>query len=359
MFKNKLSLLLLVFIVISCNNKVENKKILSKDENLEKKELINKDEKIQKIENIYEIKNDKSIEEIKEEKIEDLEKNDYEEDVLITSEDLKDIFRFKFKERIKLIDPEINLEDIDFSKYLITKEDIIIGDEKKISLNLEKFKSIFKVNRGLPTIYNSNEVFIPKKRELDPNKKHIVFSFDDGPLNENHELIRELFNEYDETAVFAVVGKNVRRHSAMLLKTYLDGHEIISHTQTHPDLSKKSDSKILEEIIKSSDEIFKVTGYDVKYLRPPYGSYNSRVKKILEGRSNIVLWNVDSEDWKNRNSEIIINRVLPNIKDGDVVLFHDLYPETYEAVKFMLPILKQEGFQFISYEDMMKLKSKK
>ncbi|QXW66356.1 polysaccharide deacetylase family protein [Streptobacillus moniliformis] len=168
------------------------------------------------------------------------------------------------------------------------------------------------------------------------SKKHIVFTFDDGPRNKYHELIREVFNEYDQTASFFLLGEVIKRNSNMVIKTYLDGHEIMGHSYTHPDLTKLSPEKIWKEYQGCNDEIFKVIGLDVKNIRPPYGAVNQKVKNVVGGKNNIVLWNVDSEDWKSRNVETIISRVLPVVKDGDVVLFHDLYLESYEAIKYMV-----------------------
>ncbi|WP_064610479.1 polysaccharide deacetylase family protein [Streptobacillus moniliformis] len=298
---------------------------------------------------VEDIKIEKKVEEEKE-----VQKKEEQQEKIIKTDD---ILRYHYKKIAKSIDPNIDFENVNVRKFRVTDTDIYFGDNEELVLNLEKFKAIFKSNVGLPSLYQGEEL-IPKKREVDMSKKHIVFTFDDGPRNKYHELIREVFNEYDQTASFFLLGEVIKRNSNMVIKTYLDGHEIMGHSYTHPDLTKLSPEKIWKEYQGCNDEIFKVIGLDVKNIRPPYGAVNQKVKNVVGGKNNIVLWNVDSEDWKSRNVETIISRVLPVVKDGDVVLFHDLYLESYEAIKYMAPILIEEGYQFISYEDMIKIKNR-
>ncbi|WP_064590867.1 polysaccharide deacetylase family protein [Streptobacillus moniliformis] len=298
---------------------------------------------------VEDIKIEKKVEEEKE-----VPKKEEQQEKIIKTDD---ILRYHYKKIAKSIDPNIDFENVNVRKFRVTDTDIYFGDNEELVLNLEKFKAIFKSNVGLPSLYQGEEL-IPKKREVDMSKKHIVFTFDDGPRNKYHELIREVFNEYDQTASFFLLGEVIKRNSNMVIKTYLDGHEIMGHSYTHPDLTKLSPEKIWKEYQGCNDEIFKVIGLDVKNIRPPYGAVNQKVKNVVGGKNNIVLWNVDSEDWKSRNVETIISRVLPVVKDGDVVLFHDLYLESYEAIKYMVPILIEEGYQFISYEDMIKIKNR-
>ncbi|WP_064581425.1 polysaccharide deacetylase family protein [Streptobacillus moniliformis] len=298
---------------------------------------------------VEDIKIEKKVEEEKE-----VQKKEEQQEKIIKTDD---ILRYHYKKIAKSIDPNIDFENVNVRKFRVTDTDIYFGDNEELVLNLEKFKAIFKSNVGLPSLYQGEEL-IPKKIEVDMSKKHIVFTFDDGPRNKYHELIREVFNEYDQTASFFLLGEVIKRNSNMVIKTYLDGHEIMGHSYTHPDLTKLSPEKIWKEYQGCNDEIFKVIGLDVKNIRPPYGAVNQKVKNVVGGKNNIVLWNVDSEDWKSRNVETIISRVLPVVKDGDVVLFHDLYLESYEAIKYMVSILIEEGYQFISYEDMIKIKNR-
>ncbi|MGP1494631.1 MAG: polysaccharide deacetylase family protein [Streptobacillus sp.] len=375
----KLIVFLSFFVFFSCVNKTsidieekrnnENKKVELNVEEKEKLNVIDDNESKDNVEKILEEKEDLQVEEVNKELISpifnELQENmDENGDYIYYSNKLNrnitsnDVFRNRYKYIIKSIDPNIDLSNVDFSKFKIENDKIVVGKDKKINLEYNKFKRVFKGNVGLPSIYEG-EKLTPKQRPIDPNKKHIAFTFDDGPGNKNHVLIREVFNKYDERATFYFVGLNVKKNPKMVLQTYLDGHEISNHTYDHKNLSKISRTQIIDEILKTDDLIYSIIGYENKNVRPPYGAYNSNVVEILGGKSNLILWNVDSEDWKNRNKDVIISRVLDKVKDGDVVLFHDLYPETYEAIKYMVPILKNRGFQFVTYSELKEIKGRR
>lgn len=334
-----------VIVVENVKEEVEKPIITEeKKENIEKEEVLEEkqDSLDEEKENIVKL----------EEKKEDLsEKKDF---IKPEEKENTSIFRFMYKERIKLIDPSIDVDSINFNNYIITDTSVIVGDNEELELDFEKYRSIFNINDITPNIYEGEKLH-PIKREVDMSKKHIVFSFDDGPRNKYHGLIRDLFTKYNQSAVFAVLGLHVEHNRDMLIKTYLEGHQIINHSYKHPNFTKLSKEEALREYFKGEDAIFSTLGYEAKYFRPPYGAINKDLKKLLGGRKNIVLWNIDSEDWKNRNKEEIINRVLPNVRDGSVVLFHDVFKESYEAVEYMVPILIDQGYQFITYEDMLKL----
>lgn len=375
----KLIVFLSFFVLFSCGNKTsidieekgykENKKIELNLEEKEKLNVIDDNESKDNVEKILEEKEEPQVEEVNKELIssvfddiqEIVDENGeyiYYSNKLNKNITSNDIFRNRYKYIIKSIDSNIDLSNVDFSKFKIENDKIVVGKDKKINLEYNKFKRVFKGGIGIPSIYEG-EILDTKKRPIDSNKKHIAFTFDDGPGNKNHVLIREVFNKYDERATFYFVGLNVKKNPKMVLQTYLDGHEISNHTYDHKNLSKISRAQIIDEILKTDDLIYSIIGDENKNVRPPYGAYNSNVVEILGGKSNLILWNVDSEDWKNRNKYVIISRVLDKVKDGDVVLFHDLYPETYEAIKYMVPILKNRGFQFVTYSELKEIKGRR
>lgn len=375
----KLIVFLSFFIFFSCGNKAsvdieekrynENKKVELNVEKNEKLNIIVNNESKDNVEKILEEKEETQVEEVNKELISpifnELQENmDENGDYIYYSNKLNrnitsnDVFRNRYKYIIKSIDRNIDLSNVDFSKFKIENDKIVVGKDKTLNLEYTKFKRVFKGGVGLPSIYEG-EKLIPKQRPIDPNKKHIAFTFDDGPGNKNHVLIREVFNKYNERATFYFVGLNVKKNPKMVLQTYLDGHEISNHTYDHKNLSKISRDQIIDEILKTDDLIYSIIGDENKNVRPPYGAYNSNVVEILGGKSNLILWNVDSEDWKNRNKDVIISRVLDKVKDGDVVLFHDLYSETYEAIKYMVPILISRGFQFVTYSELKEIKGRR
>ncbi|WP_067141767.1 polysaccharide deacetylase family protein [Oceanivirga salmonicida] len=264
-----------------------------------------------------------------------------------------DILRVRHKKILEELGYDI--ENVNLDVFLIEDGNIIFGDEKKIIVNIEENKVLFKANSGFPSIYEG-EKLTPRKRPINMEKKHIAFTFDDGPLNEYHELIRELFKDED-LATFCVVGRNVKRHKEMLKKTYLEGHEIVNHTYNHPNLTLINSKTRWKEIFETDNEIMKLTGEDAEYLRPPYGVFNKQITKELNGK--LALWNVDSLDWRYRNKDLIIAHIKKDLKDKNIVLFHDLFESSYLAVKELIPELKKQGYQFVTYSEMMEIRKNK
>lgn len=336
---------LAITLIISCIND-EEKNIIVQNTEIKNTEFKETEKKvIDKSEKKPEIKEEKL--EIKEELVRDY-----------SNFKIEDIFRENARRIILDIDPNIDIAKVNIENFKILDEEILLGDNLELSLNLEKFKRVFKANIGLPSLYEKEKIEV-KKRNLDMSKKHIAFTFDDGPFTKYHELIREEFNKYGELATFFVLGLSVNKNPEMLLQTYKDGHEIQNHSYKHPNMRKLSEYKIWQEISKADDEIFKIIGVDTYYFRPPYGAFDDKVINVLGKKSKIALWNVDSEDWKSKNVEIIKSRIIGKVKDGDIVLFHDLYQESYEAIRDIIPILIEEGYQFVTYSEMMELRENK
>ena len=266
-----------------------------------------------------------------------------ESDKIINSSDIlranyKSIAKYRFNDEIKF-------DDIDMNSFQIQDKQIVFGKEgKQVTLDYEKYKQMFKAGLGIPSLY-TGEIYKPNIIPIDPSKKHIAFTFDDGPANVNHQKIRELFDKYGQQATFCFVGQMAQENPDMVLETYKKGHMIINHSWSHPDLVRLTPEQQAKEILDTEDILFKTTGYDVDVLRPPYGSFNQTTKDIVNDK--IALWTVDSLDWKSRNTQSIINEVTPYIADGAVVLFHDLYEPTYHAIEQLLPQLLDQGYQFV------------
>ena len=133
-----------------------------------------------------------------------------------------------------------------------------------------------------------------------------------------------------------------------------EGHLVGSHTYSHKNLLKLSLEDALNDINRTNDVLNNITGISTKYLRPPYGNYNN---SILENSNMVfILWSVDTEDWKNRDSELVYEYIINNVNDGDIILLHDLYPTSVEGVLKAIDYLKNENYQFITVEELFNKK---
>lgn len=188
-------------------------------------------------------------------------------------------------------------------------------------------------------------------KNIDPNKPMVALTFDDGPTRKYTTMILDSLKEYHAYATFFVLGSRVDESSDLLERMVLEGSEIGNHTYSHKQLTTLNEDSIANEIKETSDKIFKVTRNQPSVLRPPYGSYNESVLNHL-GEMRIVTWTVDSEDWRSKNTEVIVNKVMSEVKDKDIILLHDLYLTSAQAACLLIPRLQEEGYQLVTVSDL-------
>lgn len=196
-----------------------------------------------------------------------------------------------------------------------------------------------------------NEIILPNN-DIDYNDKVIALTFDDGPSKYTDELIEYLYQN-DCKATFFVLGNKVKNYQDVLNKSISYGNEIGNHSYNHKWLIKLKKEEMINQIEKTQNLIYEYTGYIPTLLRPTYGSINSTLKNSTNLK--IVLWNVDTLDWKYKNVDKIVSRATKNLKSGNIILMHDIYKRTYEAVKKIVPILKENGYKCVTISELNKI----
>lgn len=194
--------------------------------------------------------------------------------------------------------------------------------------------------------------------KIDPKKKMIALTFDDGPnLTSNHR-IADIFYKHQSAATFFVLGSLMGNEPAKneVKRTMLLGNEIGSHTQNHRKLTSLPLKSLRSEIKQTADMIKSITGAEPKLLRPPYGAYNETVLK--ESNAPVIMWSIDTLDWKSRNAGAICRRVMASAADGKIVLMHSIYEETLSAVDYLVPRLKKKGYQLVTVSELYRYKKK-
>ena len=198
-------------------------------------------------------------------------------------------------------------------------------------------------------------LYVPRK--IDTSKKLIAFSFDDGPKRGNTERILEALDKQDFRASFFILGQNAKEYPDIVEKIYKSGNEVSGHSWSHPLLTKLSQGGIKEQQDKMNDAISKACGTTAVSFRPPYGGINDNVKQVIDGP--LILWSVDTLDWKTRNAKNTEKVILEKAKDGDIVLMHDIHKQTVEAVENVLPILKEKGYEVCTVSELLEAKGVK
>lgn len=184
---------------------------------------------------------------------------------------------------------------------------------------------------------------------IDPNKPMVALTFDDGPGKRTAELL-DVLEEYSAHATFFVLGTNVERYPDEIKKMQEIGCEVGNHSYDHEDLSKLKKAGVKNQINTTNEIIREITGYGVPLVRPPYGAISEVMKKQLE--QPMILWNIDTLDWKTRNAKKTIKAVMKDVKDGDIILMHDIHSETVDAAIKLIPKLQEEGYQLVTVSEM-------
>lgn len=233
-------------------------------------------------------------------------------------------------------------------------------DEKHtVSIPFKKYKKYIKLkDKHIPSLYQTDEVLAKPHPKVDPNKKMIAFTFDDGPSAYTAEVM-DIFEQYDGRATFFMLGQNVEANSAAVKDMHKRGFELGNHSWDHSmDLaaSKKgymSVPQVTENIYKVQDAIYAICGAEPQYFRPPYGAVNNN---MLKGNYlGYAFWDIDTRDWSSKNAASITSAALNGAKNGNIViLFHDIYEPSVKSLKTILPELKKQGYQFVTYSTLMK-----
>ena len=198
-------------------------------------------------------------------------------------------------------------------------------------------------------------LFIPP-RTVDPQRPMVALTFDDGPHPKNTPRILETLKTYDGASTFFMVGTNVERYPDVVLQVAENGSEIASHTYNHPNLTRLSADSLNVQLNRVSELVNDLTHQQIQIqtLRPPYGAVNEQVKKASP--TPLILWSLDTLDWKTRSAEKTVDLVLSQVEDGDIILMHDIHAESADAAETLIPKLTEMGFQLVTVQELMEAK---
>lgn len=191
-------------------------------------------------------------------------------------------------------------------------------------------------NKKLPIYYVKTE------------EKKIAISFDCAWGTDYTEKLLAIMQENDVKCTFFMVEFWTKKHPDMVKKISDLGHEIGTHSATHPYMSKLDREVIIKELTSSSKAISDITGKKVEVFRPPYGDYDDLlIDTATELNLYTIQWDVDSLDWKDLSANQIESRVLKKVKNGSIVLFHNQGLHTAEALPNVIVKLKDMGYSFV------------
>jgi peptidoglycan-N-acetylglucosamine deacetylase len=186
------------------------------------------------------------------------------------------------------------------------------------------------------------------KAAIEPGK-YVALTFDDGPDPNVTPRILKVLKDHDVQATFFMLGSQAEKFPEVAKGVAEAGHEIGNHSDHHKDLTKISKEQMTKEVLASRQKIMSATGQLPSVLRPPYGAIDGEVERLArDNGSSLVLWSVDSLDWKNKQVNAIHSTVEKEMTPGAIILLHDVHSTTADALPGLLTMLEKEGYEFLT-----------
>lgn len=229
---------------------------------------------------------------------------------------------------------------IDYSKI----DNIIKISDIKVRIEASNVKS---------ELYVEEEEIEENIEPIDDGKKYVALTFDDGPGKYTKEIV-DLLVKNNVKASFFMVGQNIKNYKSSVKYAYDNGMEICNHSQNHKNLKNLSKEDIEYEINSVDDMLEEIIGERARYYRSPGGNQNENVLNTIP--KPCILWNVDTRDWESRDTQKIIDKTLKEVDDGDIILMHEIYKTTLDAVEPIIIKLKEKGYNFVTVTELYKIK---
>ena len=284
----------------------------------------------------------------------------------IIKEDKYDEFLAKEEELLRLKYPEFIINGIingEGTKVYVIKENVMVVYYYDYVYDYPYTESV-----NLTINYNEVHDYLDFTHELDAeyqnengynysaDKKTVALTFDDGPSSKYNAQFLDVLARNKAHATFFMVGTMMNNCQKCVLDTYNSGNEVGSHTYNHMNIKKNNALDVNDNLKQVDDLFYKITNDHIKYVRPPYGSYS---KENLENINNpLILWNIDTEDWRYKDVDRIVNYVMENVSDGSIILMHELYETSLQALEIILPKLYAAGYQVVSVGELANLQGR-
>lgn len=209
--------------------------------------------------------------------------------------------------------------------------------------------------RAIPAIASAS----PPAASIDPapsdpvpaDIRRTALTFDDGPHPVYTKQMLEVLEEAQVPATFFLLGQNIEGHEELVKEIAEKGHLIGNHTFHHVQITGLPKEKACEEIEETSQLIEELTGKGTEYVRPPFGTWNEGLESSLDLIP--VMWTIDTLDWTTQNVDSIVEHVVKNVGENDIILMHDSYKSTVQATERIISLLKAEGFEFVTVDEVL------
>jgi len=207
-----------------------------------------------------------------------------------------------------------------------------------------------KYGESIPVL---NQRLVPIYK-VDTDQNLISLTLDGTWGADYTDEILDILRENNIKITFFFAGYWLEKYPDIVKRIAAEGHEIENHSFTHPHFNSLSREKIKEELESTSDLVEEIIGIRPRFFRPPFGEYNNNVIKTINNLDyQIIQWSIDSHDWMEPGVEYIVNRVLSNAGSGDIILMHNNAPDTPQALRRIIPKLKEKGLKIVPLSEMV------
>lgn len=251
----------------------------------------------------------------------------------------KDLFTDRAYQYLKVKPDQsfkLKTNSVEVNGKLIDKDEL--GDYIR-----EPYGDVVLSHKQLPSVYT--------RREVAKEDKLIAITFDDGPSSAITQDILKTAKEYDAQLTFFVLASNAERFPEITRSILDQGHQLASHSYTHPNLRGVSAEELQHQVIGAEKAINAIIGTsDELMIRPPYGAVNESV--LNNAPRMYINWTVDTEDWRSRNAQSVCDSIVNDAYDGAIILMHDLYESTAEGFACGIKELAKQGYTFVSVDSL-------
>ena len=221
-------------------------------------------------------------------------------------------------------------------------------------------------------IYVHQKITIPQKRATINKEKSfymqgpptlkIALTFDDGPDPIYTPQVLDVLEEYDVPATFFLLGERVEKYPNITRRIINEGHTIGNHSWSHPDLTTLNDRQLSKEIFNTEQKIEETVNKETALLRPPYGFVSSQlITKLKRMDYKVIHWSLDSLDWQAKKKEEVLNKTIPYLNRGAIILFHSaggkgqsLIP-TIKALPIIIEKLQTHNIELVTVDELLSL----
>lgn len=177
----------------------------------------------------------------------------------------------------------------------------------------------------------------------------VALTYDDGPSGYTPQLLDTLARE-QASATFFMLGQYAASGADTVRRVAAEGHEIGSHSMSHPDLTRLSAAAARAQVRDAATILEQISGAPVTTFRPPYGAVNGAVIEAVGMPA--ILWSVDTNDWRVPGVAALFDRAVNGVAPGGIVLFHDTHADSVAAAGDIIVGLRNRGFEPVTVTEL-------